>query len=637
MRYEAEQLLQHIKSPADLKLLDPDKLRQLAREIRRRIISCVSETGGHLAPNLGVVELTLGIHHVFDSPRDKIIWDVGHQSYTHKMISGRAGEFTTLRQGGGLSGFPKRSESLHDVYETGHSSTSVSAALGFALAGELTGNAGSVVAVIGDGALTGGVAYEGLNNAGDMGVDLTVVLNDNSMSISPNVGAMSRYLSRLRSDPSYHRIKDDIQYLLDRFPGVGRSVTDSIRRVKGGLKYLLIPGIIFEELGFTYLGPVDGHDIEALIDVLEQARKIGGPVLVHAVTVKGKGYEPAERRPERFHGVGSFDVSTGNGMKSSSTPTYTEVFSEAMVSLAERDERVVAITAAMPEGTGLDRFGKRFPERFFDVGIAEQSAVLLAAGLAAGGVRPVVAVYSTFLQRAYDQVVHDVAHQKLPVVLALDRAGIVGADGDTHQGAFDIAFLRHVPNMVVMAPRDENELRHMLATAVSGVEGPVAIRYPRGAGWSVPLDPELETLPVGRGELMAAGGDASIVALGHPVHEALHAREILREEGVEVAVMNARYAKPLDRDMILQLARNTPLLITVEEGALQGGFGSAVLELLADELSPSEMPACHRIGFPDEFIPHGDQRVQRKQYGLDAESIAEKVRLLLSDRSLHVG
>ncbi len=636
MRHEADELLPHIKSPADVKLLDLPKLEQLAGEIRRRIISTVSETGGHLAPNLGVVELTLGIHHVFDSPKDKVVWDVGHQSYTHKMISGRLDDFMTLRQGGGMSGFPKRAESVHDVFETGHSSTSVAAALGFALAGEIQGDEQEVVAVIGDGALTGGLAYEGLNNAGDMGANLTVILNDNSMSISANVGGMARYLTRLRSDPSYHRIKDDIQYVLDRFPSVGRSVAGSIRRVKGGLKYLLIPGILFEELGFTYLGPVDGHDIEAVIDILEKARQIKGPVMVHAVTVKGKGYEPAERRPERFHGVGSFDVSTGNGKKSSSV-TYTKVFADTMVRLAERDERVVAITAAMPEGTGLDQFAERFPERFFDVGIAEQSAVTIAAGLAAGGLRPVVAVYSTFLQRAYDQVVHDVAHQKLPVVLALDRAGIVGADGETHQGAFDIAFLRHVPNMVIMAPRDENELRHMLATSIAYEGGPVAVRYPRGAGRDVSLDPELKTLPLGTGELLADGGDVAIVALGHPVHDALSARDILREAGVEAAVMDARYAKPLDARMILQLARRTRLMITVEEGTVQGGFGSAVLERLAGEMGSSEMPRFHMMGLPDRFIPHGDQGAQRVQYGLDGEGIAAKIRILLKDRSLHVG
>ncbi len=636
MKQEADELLPHIKSPADVKLLDLAKLEQLAGEIRRRIIATVSETGGHLAPNLGVVELTLGLHHVYDSPKDKIVWDVGHQSYTHKMISGRLDDFVSLRQEGGMSGFPKRAESVHDVFETGHSSTSVAAALGFALAGEIRGDEQEVVAVIGDGALTGGLAYEGLNNAGDMGANLTVVLNDNSMSISANVGGMARYLTRLRSDPSYHRIKDDIQYVLDRFPSVGRSVAGSIRRVKGGLKYLLIPGILFEELGFTYLGPVDGHDMEAVIDILEKARQIKGPVLVHVVTVKGKGYEPAERRPERFHGVGSFDVRTGNGKKSSSV-TYTQVFADTVVGLAERDERVVAITAAMPEGTGLDRFAERFPDRFFDVGIAEQSAVTIAAGLAAGGLRPVVAVYSTFLQRAYDQVVHDVAHQKLPVVLALDRAGIVGADGETHQGAFDIAFLRHVPNMVIMAPRDENELRHMLATSIAYEGGPVAIRYPRGAGRGVSLDPELKTLPLGRGELLADGGDVAIVALGHPVHDALRARDILREAGVEVAVMDARYAKPLDARLILQLARRTRLMITVEEGTVQGGFGSAVLERLADEMDSSEMPRFHMIGLPDRFIPHGDQGAQRAQYGLDGEGIAAKIRILLNDRSLHVG
>ncbi|MFW5896579.1 MAG: 1-deoxy-D-xylulose-5-phosphate synthase [Bacillota bacterium] len=627
-------ILSTISSPEDLKNLNLEDLRELAKEIRGYLIKSVSETGGHLAPNLGVVELTLALHRVLDSPRDRIVWDVGHQSYTHKIICGRLGDFCTLRQPGGMSGFPKLSESPHDVFETGHSSTSIAAALGMAIARDIRGEEGEVVAVIGDGALTAGLAYEGLNNAGALGIKLIVVLNDNSMSISPNVGAMSGYLARLRSDPTYNRLKEDVNSLVDRLPNLGKSVAGSVRRVKGSLKYLLLPGMIFEELGFTYLGPVDGHDLAATMEILDRARRIPGPVLVHANTVKGKGYAPAEERPDKFHGIGSFDPKTGNGKKSSSTPSYTEVFSDALIRLAEEDDRIVAITAAMPDGTGTDSMAERFPERFFDVGIAEPGAVTFAAGLASKGMRPIVAIYSTFLQRGYDGVVHDVANQGLPVVFGIDRAGIVGADGDTHQGAFDVAYLRHVPGMVLASPRDEAELGDLLYSAVNW-NCPAAVRYPRGAGPGARFGGEFTFIEPGRGELLREGTDAAIVAFGHPVTAAHKAAEAMAKEGVEIAVANARFAKPLDSDLILSLAREVPVLITVEEGCSAGGFGSAVLELLHRELPCSVIPEVVILGFPDRFIPHGDQESQRSELGLDADGILKVLRDHVTDRSSH--
>ncbi len=630
---ESGSQLAQITCPDDIRGMSVSELTRLAGEIRRHIIETVSETGGHLAPNLGVVELTLALHRVLESPRDRIVWDVGHQSYTHKIICGRLGDFCTLRQDGGISGFPKIGESPHDVFETGHSSTSVAAALGMAVARDIRGEEGEVVAVIGDGALTGGLAYEGLNNAGHLGTKMTVVLNDNSMSISSNVGAISGYLSRLRSDPTYNRLKEDVNALVERLPSVGRPITGSIRRVKGSLKYLLLPGMIFEELGFTYLGPVDGHDIGAMMGVLQRAQRIPGPVLIHTITVKGKGYEPAERRPDKFHGVGSFDLATGDGRKSSST-SYTDVFSRALLRLAKTDERVVAITAAMPDGTGTDAMAESFPERFFDVGIAEPGGVTFAAGLASRGMRPVVAVYSTFLQRAYDQVVHDVAHQNLPVIFAVDRAGVVGADGDTHQGAFDIAFLRHVPNMTLAAPRDEAELGNLLHSALLW-GGPVALRYPRGSGPGTPVDGAFQMITRGRGERLRSGTDAAVLAFGHPVSEAMRAAEILDGDGYRIAVADARFAKPLDEDLILSLAREVPLIVTVEEGSVQGGFGSAVLELLHRELAASERPEIEILGLPDRFIPHGDQDAQRVQFGLDATGIARALREHLGISSSH--
>ncbi|MFO7942649.1 MAG: 1-deoxy-D-xylulose-5-phosphate synthase [Bacillota bacterium] len=627
-------ILSKISSPEDLKNLRFEELKELAEEIRGYLVQSVSETGGHLAPNLGVVELTLALHRVLDSPKDRIVWDVGHQSYTHKIICGRLGDFCTLRQAGGISGFPKLSESPHDVFETGHSSTSIAAALGMAVARDIRGDDGEVVAVIGDGALTAGLAYEGLNNAGALGTKLIVILNDNSMSISPNVGAMSGYLARLRSDPTYNRLKEDVNNLVDRLPNLGKSVAGSVRRVKGSLKYLLLPGMIFEELGFTYLGPVDGHDLAATMEILKRARRIPGPVLVHAKTIKGKGYAPAEERPDKFHGVGSFDPRTGNGRKSSSSPSYTDVFSEALVRLAEEDERIVAITAAMPDGTGTDAMAERFPERFFDFGIAEPGAITFAAGLATKGMRPIVAIYSTFLQRGYDGVVHDVANQNLPVIFAVDRAGIVGADGDTHQGAFDIAFLRHVPRMVLAAPRDEAEMGDLLYSAVKW-NCPAAVRYPRGSGPGVGFEGDFTFIEPGRGESLRQGSAAAILAFGHPVTAACEAAEVMAKEGVEIGVANARFAKPLDKDLILDLAREVPLLLTVEEGCRAGGFGSAVLELLHRELPASAIPEVVVLGFPDRFIPHGDQEAQRAELGLDCAGILEVLRDHLADQSSH--
>ena len=630
MRSNWESVLEDIESPEQIREADTSQLEQLAEEIRQCIITSVTETGGHLASNLGVVELTLALHRVFETPKDRIIWDVGHQCYTHKLITGRLDEFDTLRKREGISGFPNPNESPHDAFMAGHSSTSVAATLGFAVADQLNDEDRHSVAVIGDGALTAGLAYEGLNNAGHMGPEMTVVLNDNSMSIAPNVGAISTYLTRLRSDPTYQRLKQDLELILENIPGVGQRVANSLQRVRGSFKYLFIPGIIFEELGFTYLGPVDGHNISSLTDVLTKAKQVDGPVLVHAVTVKGKGYEPAEKKPSKFHGVSGNSKSSDQEQKQSpSAITYTEAFSDTMVRLASEDEQVVGITAAMPAGTGLSSLAEVLPEQYFDVGIAEQGAVTFAAGLARARVRPVVAIYSTFLQRAYDQIVHDVALQNLPVVFAVDRAGIVGNDGETHQGAFDLAFLRHIPNMTVMAPRNEKMLAHMLATAVYYDDGPVAIRYPRGKAWGDKMPQQLKHLPIGRGELLAEGTDIGIIGIGHTTTQAMRCRELLDRDRVSVAVADARYAKPLDEDLILNMARECDLLVTAEEGTVEGGFGSVVLEFLNEKLSTSELPRIYRHGLPDEFVPHGDQQLVRAEYGMNSETMAEKIRRLL--------
>jgi 1-deoxy-D-xylulose-5-phosphate synthase len=623
-------ILDTINEPKDVQNLDIPQLVQLAAEIREYVIGSVSHTGGHLAPNLGVVELTLALHSVFTSPYDKIIWDVGHQSYIHKLITGRRELLPTLRTAGGISGFPKPEESPHDIIAAGHTSTSISAALGLALARDLRGEKYGVCAVIGDGALTAGMAFEALNNAGALGTDLLVVLNDNEMSIAPNVGAMASYLSRLRSDPAYFRIKEDVEFILRKIPAIGERVVKTIERLKDSLKYLLVAGMLFEELGFTYLGPIDGHNLPLLKRVLQDAKKVAGPVLLHVVTVKGKGYKPAEEKPDLFHGIGPFDIITGQKLPDKSNiPSYTEVFGNTLVKLAEEDDRIVGVTAAMPDGTGMDKLASRFPGRCYDVGIAEQHAVTLAAGLATGGLRPVVAIYSTFLQRAYDQIVHDVSLSGLPVVFALDRAGVVGEDGPTHHGVFDLSYLRHIPGITIMAPAHEGELQNMLVTAL-GHGGPTAIRYPRGKGEGVELHHQPKPLPIGKGRLLTRGKDATILALGPMVSRAYAAGEKLKEEGITVTVINARFVKPLDKELILKEIKHTGgRLVTVEDHALQGGFGSAVLELLAEE----DMGDCRvkTLGYGDSYVEHGSREFLLNKHGLTTEGIARAVKSLFGN------
>ncbi|WP_298436186.1 1-deoxy-D-xylulose-5-phosphate synthase [Geobacter sp.] len=613
-------LLETINNPTDLKNLPREELPALAAEVRRFLLDTVSKTGGHLASNLGAVELSIALHYCFDSPADRIVWDVGHQAYTHKILTGRRDRFHTQRQYGGISGFPKRSESPHDAFDTGHSSTSISAGLGMAVARELKGGTNKVIAVIGDGSLTGGIAFEALNQAGHLKKNLIVVLNDNEMSISKNVGAFSSFVSRKMTGSDFRKLKKEMQGLLANIPAIGKDILHFARRAENSLKGFLTPGMLFEALGFDYIGPIPGHDLPQLIEVMENLKGVEGPVLLHVMTTKGKGYPPAEENPDVFHGVGPFDVATGktSGGKPGAA-SYTAVFGEALVKLAEEDEKIVAITAAMPDGTGLSPFARRFPERFFDVGIAEQHALTFAAGLAADGFRPVAAIYSSFLQRAFDQVFHDVCLQKLPVTMALDRAGLVGDDGPTHHGVFDLSYLRHLPEMTLMAPKDENELRHMLKTAIYAGR-PMALRYPRGAGWGVDLDRELREIEIGRGELLATGDDLALVAIGSTVYPALEAARMLEAKGIRAAVVNARFVKPLDRELILGAARQTGCVVTVEENALQGGFGSAVLELLADE-GMTEM-RVKRLGIPDRYIEQGPQPRLRADLGLDAAGIA---------------
>jgi len=607
-----------LKLPEDLKNLKIAELEELAAEIRNYMIRTVADTGGHLAPNLGVVELALALHSTFQSPRDRIIWDVGHQSYPHKLLTGRWDRFPTLRRYRGLSGFPKPAESEHDPFGTGHSSTSISAALGLALARDFYGGNYKVIAVIGDGAFTGGMAYEALNHAGHVKTDLIVILNDNKMSISSNVGAMSDYLGRIRSDPKYSRLKAEFEQMLNRVPLVGKKMVESAERLRGGLKYLITPGMIFEELGLTYFGPVDGHNIAALKRTLRQAARMKGPVLVHVLTEKGKGYHYAEAAPERFHGIGPFDLDNGLPRSKKKSLTYTEVFGNTMLKLAAENPKIVALTAAMAGGTGLSRFAELYPQRFYDVGIAEQHAAGLAAALAAGGLKPVFAVYSTFLQRAYDQMIHDVCLQKLPVVFAIDRAGIVGEDGETHQGIFDLCYLRSIPGMAVMAPRNEDELQHMLYTALHGAPGPSALRYPRDKGEGVALK-EPHLLPWGQGELLREGKDLLIAAAGTVANAALAAAErLFNEEGIDAAVINARFVKPLDEKLILEWAARCGRLLTVEENTLVGGFGSAVLELLSKR---GLVLPVRRLGIDDRFVEQGPRSLVLSLYGLDAEGI----------------
>jgi 1-deoxy-D-xylulose-5-phosphate synthase len=615
-------ILEAVNKPQDLKKLSNEQIKRLAEEIRHFLICSVSKTGGHLAPSLGVVELTLAIHKVFNSPVDKIVWDVGHQAYVHKILTGRRNEFSTLRQFGGISGFPKISESKHDIFGTGHSSTSISAALGIALARDIQGDKESVLAVIGDGSLTGGQAYEALNHAGHSGTNMIVILNDNEMSIAKNVGAISEYLSKMRTEPKYTKVKQDIEFLLRRIPAIGDSVAKTVERVKDSLRYLLVPGVLFEELGFNYVGPIDGHNFELLSEVLERAKKMQGPILIHVLTCKGKGYKPAECNPGKFHGVGPYCIESGEVVKNSTTPTYTNVFGDTLVDLAKQDSRIVAITAAMPEGTGLKKFAAQFPKRFFDVGIAEQNAVTMAAGMAIRGLRPVVALYSTFAQRAYDQILHDICLQNLPVIFALDRAGIVGEDGPTHHGLFDYSYLRHIPNMVIMAPKDEDELRHMMLTATN-VNCPVAIRYPRGCGLGVSLDKPVRQLTIGEAEELKSGTDVVFLAVGSMVEPCLAASKQLAGKGIQAGVVNARFIKPMDEEMIRKLSREVRIIITVEENMLAGGFGSAVLEYI--HIQNFNWVKVLRLGIPDQFIEQGKRAQLLEKYGLTAEGIASSV------------
>ena len=619
-------LLEHIRGPEDLKALPVDQLDGLAGEVRQFLIEKLSVTGGHLASNLGVVELTLALHYVFDSPKDKLIFDVGHQAYVHKMITGRMNRFDTLRQYKGLCGFVKRSESEHDVWEAGHSSTSLSGAMGMALARDLKGESHQVVAVIGDGALTGGMALEALNHIGHEKKDLIVILNDNEMSIAPNVGALHNYLGRIRSDRHYLKAKEELQQLLNRIPAIGGKLAKTAERVKDSLKYMVVPGMWFEELGYTYLGPVDGHDIRKLLEALQQARSVGGPVLVHVLTVKGKGYEPAEADSHKWHGITPYKIESGQVLKAVGPPTYTDVFGEALVELAERDPRIVAVTPAMPGGSGLLKFAKRFPDRMFDVGIAEQHAATMCAALALEGMKPVFAVYSTFLQRAYDQVVHDICRHNANVIFAIDRAGLVGPDGETHQGVFDIAFLRHIPNMVLMMPKDENELRRMLRTAVDYDGGPIAVRYPRAAGVGASLDPDPQPIPIGEWETVREGDSAVVLACGPMVGLAMEAAEQLKRDGLQLRVVNARFLKPLDEAMLLALAGEGLPVIVLEEGAVHGGLGGAVLEFCA--LRGIDHMRIRLIGVPDRFIEHGSIKEQRAEIGLTVERIVSEVKQL---------
>jgi len=617
-------LLDQIRIPCDLKQLRISQLPKLAAEIRQFIIDTVSKTGGHLASNLGTIELAIALHYVFDTPGDKIIWDVGHQAYTHKILTARKDQFDTLRQIGGISGFPKPAESNYDVFGTGHSSTSISAACGVLEAGRIKGNRNRVAAVIGDGSLMSGMALEGLNNAGALQKDLIIILNDNQMSISPNVGAMSSYLDSITSGRNYHHFRKELRLILDNLPAMSGSVRSRLKRSEETFNSLFVPGRIFAELGFRYFGPFAGHRIELLVKHLQKAKKLSGPAVFHVVTKKGKGYPYAELKPTLFHGVEPFDPLSGKPAKKGSMTSYTAVFGNTLTRIAERDSRVVAITAGMSIGTGLDSFSRKFPGRFYDVGIAEQHAVTFAAGMAAEELRPVVAIYSTFLQRAYDQVLHDVCLQNLPVVFMLDRAGLVGEDGPTHHGLFDLSYLRSMPNLIFMAPKDENELQHMLFTAIR-LSRPVAIRYPRGSGTGVPLDRQLRDLPVGKAEMLQHGKDVAILGIGSTVYPVLEAAAQLASEGLSCSAVNGRFIKPIDDETIRQMAQQCRLIVTVEENVLQGGFGSAVLESLQQSRQNTR---THCIGIPDAFIEHGPQKFLRKKYGLNRKKIVRIVKQL---------
>lgn len=613
-------LLDQINHPHDLKRLDGEELVGLCEEVRKEILAIVSKNGGHLASNLGTVELTIALHYVFDLPRDKLIWDVGHQSYSHKLLTGRRDRFHTLRQYEGISGFPKRDESPYDTFDSGHSGTSISAALGMAEAKRQKGEQGRPIAIIGDGSMTAGLAFEGLNQAGHIDQDLIVVLNDNEMSISRNVGALSSYLNRLMTGHFVNRFRDEMKNFLETIPGIGKSALRFAKKAEESLKGLLMPGLLFEELGMKYIGPIDGHRLDHLIENFQNINKLRGPFLVHVITQKGKGYGPSEQNPSLYHSVPPFDIETGEIKKGqvNPPPTYTEVFGETLCTLAGENSRLIAITAAMQSGTGLEEFAIRFPDRFYDIGIAEQHAVTFAAGLALEGMKPVVAIYSTFLQRAYDQILQDVCLQNLPVVFALDRGGIVGEDGPTHHGLFDFSYLRHIPNLIVMVPKDEEEFQHMIKTAVEH-PGPVAFRYPRSRGVGAKRSEILNSIGIGKGEVLREGKDVLIVAIGSTVYPSLRAAQRLEEIGIDAAIINSRFLKPLDGDLLCHWARRTGRVLTVEENVLMGGFGSAVLELF-QENNLLSIPV-KRLGIPDCFIEHGPQSLLREKYGIDETGI----------------
>lgn len=617
-------LLELINEPEDLKELRISQLPELADDIRQMIISTISQTGGHLASSLGVVELTIALLRTFDLNKDKIIWDVGHQCYAHKILTGRRENFQTIRQYSGLSGFPKTCECRYDCFGTGHASTSISAAMGMAQARDIKGEDYKVIAVIGDGSLTGGMSFEALNHAGHTKTDMIVILNDNEMSISPTVGGVLQHIDNFRTAATYNRFRREVADMVAKF---GKRATKLIKRIEESAKYLLVNGVLFDSLGFRYFGPIDGHNMVNLISILQRVKNIGGPIIVHVVTQKGKGYEFAEDDPTKFHSSSSFDITTGQGLKKASKISYTNAFSQALVKLASDNENIVAITAAMIDGTGISDFYHKFPERCFDVGIAEQHAVTFAAGLASQGMKPVFAVYSTFLQRGYDQVVHDVCLQNLPVVFALDRAGLVGADGPTHHGTFDFAYLRHIPNIVIMSPKDEAELQQMLKTAID-CENPVAIRYPRGEGCDVPLPDELSSLPIGKGEIIRDGNDVILLAIGSMVYPALESAEILEMNGISAMVVNARFVKPLDKELIQSLIDRIGKIITIEEHAVNGGFGSAVMEMLAESGDLSDIQ-IKLLGLPDQFIEHGDHKMLLKKYNLSPEGIAKSAMQML--------
>ena len=614
-------ILEQIKGPQDIKQMSLEELGQLAQEIRAFLIEKISHTGGHLASNLGVVELTIAMYRTFDLPEDKVIWDVGHQSYTHKILSGRMAEFDELRQYGGLSGFPKRKESPYDCFDTGHSSTSISAGLGIAQGRDILGQDYEVVSVIGDGALTGGMAYEALNNAARMKKNFIIVLNDNKMSISENVGGMSRYLNGLRTGSGYNDLKKNVANALDRIPVVGAPMIDKIKRTKNSIKQLFIPGMLFENMGITYLGPVDGHNISQLCKVFREAKKLDHAVLVHVLTKKGKGYKPAEKNPSRFHGVDPFDVTTGKSLKEKQYPSYTEVFSRKLCQLAKERPNLVALTAAMPDGTGLSDFARHYPGRFFDVGIAEAHAVTSAAGMAAAGLKPVVAVYSSFLQRAYDQVLHDVCIQDLPVVFAVDRAGLVGSDGETHQGIFDYSFLTSIPNMSVMAPKNLWELRAMLEFSMD-YNRPLAIRYPRGEAYRGLRDFR-EPIVYGRGEMLYEEEGIALLAVGSMVSTAEHIRQKLKAEGRSCTLANGRFVKPFDRELVDRLAERHKVIITLEENVLQGGYGLQVTAYIHEHYPHRRVL---NIGLPDAYVEHGNVSVLREGLGIDSDSIIKTMK-----------